>query len=60
MKTRYQVSKLVKQTEKTFTAAFFEESSQCWMENKKRKKNGDYVYKPDKQCVNVIGRRKKT
>ena len=46
MNTRSQTAKLVKQTEDTFTAAFFDQSSECWMENKKRKKNGDYVYKP--------------
>jgi UTP:GlnB (protein PII) uridylyltransferase len=62
MKRRSHVAELVKQTEETFTAAFFDESSKCWMENKKRKKNGDYVYKPDKIIMDrddLGGRRKK-
>jgi hypothetical protein len=49
MKTRSKSAQLLKQTKDTFTAAFFDESSKCWMENKKRKKNGDYVYKPEKR-----------
>jgi hypothetical protein len=62
MKRRSHVAELVKQTEDTFTAAFFDDSSKCWMENKKRKKNGDYVYKPEKIIVgqdNLGERRKK-
>jgi hypothetical protein len=62
MKSRSQSAELAKQTKDTFTAAFFDESSECWMENKKRKKNGDYVYKPDKIIATqpaLTGRRKK-
>jgi hypothetical protein len=62
MKSRSQSAELAKQTKDTFTAAFFDESSKCWMENKKRKKNGEYVYKPDKINATrpaLIGRRKK-
>lgn len=62
MKSRSQSAELAKQTKETFTAAFFDESSKCWMENKKRKKNGDYVYKPDKIIAvhpALTGRRKK-
>ena len=61
MKSRSQSAELAKQTKETFTAAFFDDSSKCWMENKKRKKNGDYVYKPDKINVasNALGERRK-
>jgi hypothetical protein len=62
MKSRSQSAELAKQTKDTFTAAFFDESSKCWMENKKRKKNGEYVYKPDKINADrpaLTGRRKK-
>ena len=59
MKTRSQSAQLLKQTKETFTAAFFDESSKCWMENKKRKKNGDYVYKPNIQLVLIEGPRNK-
>lgn len=52
MKSRSQSAELAKQTKDTFTAAFFDQSSKCWMENKKRKKNGEYVYKPDKINAN--------
>ena len=59
MKSRSQSAELAKQTKETFTAAFFDDSSKCWMENKKRKKNGDYVYKPDKSIVLIEGPRSK-
>lgn len=54
MKSRSQSAQLLKQTMDTFTSAFFDQSSKCWMENKKRKKNGDYVYKPDKSMVPLV------
>jgi len=56
MLTRSQEKLLKKETESTFTHEFFTDSSNCWLENKKKNEYGTYkysckhIYKSGKVC----------
>ena len=60
---RSKINSLAKETSETFTHEFFEDSSNCWQENKKKQSNGTYKYtcnhvykKSGKICGKICGR----